>query len=311
MTAIASPCVGVCKIDPSTGYCLGCARTGDEIAWWWSGSSAARTEVWNALPQRFDRLGVSARRTPWGAAEIIDFVEQSIDVGAPPSHKETASVYSGTWALGVLGAVGEFNREAGEPIDIRRWEREHEIGVDMATPRAALRVRADDEIRAMRIETPERAPRTVLAVKKERGALPASGVLRDLGEDAAAISAEHRSERLFDFGVGRAAARFCVRTGDPAVAAALEKAAGQHWSAWLGALGRLLVEASPTRVIETRLGRVEISTPIPPPGGASPMGPHTHFLPNHLALGLDAPADLHVPERYVPGATFYPRSAPE
>ncbi|MEM8878798.1 MAG: DUF1289 domain-containing protein, partial [Pseudomonadota bacterium] len=29
-----SPCVGLCRLDEATGYCLGCARTGDEIADW-------------------------------------------------------------------------------------------------------------------------------------------------------------------------------------------------------------------------------------------------------------------------------------
>jgi len=28
-----SPCIGVCRLDPR-GYCIGCQRTGDEIARW-------------------------------------------------------------------------------------------------------------------------------------------------------------------------------------------------------------------------------------------------------------------------------------
>jgi hypothetical protein len=35
-TEIPSPCVGVCRIDPDTGLCQGCARTLDEIAGWQS-----------------------------------------------------------------------------------------------------------------------------------------------------------------------------------------------------------------------------------------------------------------------------------
>jgi predicted Fe-S protein YdhL (DUF1289 family) len=30
----ASPCTGVCRIDPATGLCLGCKRTLEEIADW-------------------------------------------------------------------------------------------------------------------------------------------------------------------------------------------------------------------------------------------------------------------------------------
>lgn len=29
-----SPCTGVCRIEPATGWCLGCRRTLDEIADW-------------------------------------------------------------------------------------------------------------------------------------------------------------------------------------------------------------------------------------------------------------------------------------
>jgi predicted Fe-S protein YdhL (DUF1289 family) len=30
----ASPCIGVCELDHRLGICLGCLRTGDEIAGW-------------------------------------------------------------------------------------------------------------------------------------------------------------------------------------------------------------------------------------------------------------------------------------
>jgi len=29
-----SPCIGICRIDPATGLCAGCARTLEEIAGW-------------------------------------------------------------------------------------------------------------------------------------------------------------------------------------------------------------------------------------------------------------------------------------
>lgn len=31
---VPSPCVNVCQMDPASGFCLGCARTLDEIAGW-------------------------------------------------------------------------------------------------------------------------------------------------------------------------------------------------------------------------------------------------------------------------------------
>ena len=32
---VQSPCIGVCSMDDSTGLCLGCYRTMDEIQGWW------------------------------------------------------------------------------------------------------------------------------------------------------------------------------------------------------------------------------------------------------------------------------------
>ena len=29
-----SPCIGLCKLDIETGFCIGCLRTGQEIAMW-------------------------------------------------------------------------------------------------------------------------------------------------------------------------------------------------------------------------------------------------------------------------------------
>ena len=31
---IISPCISICKTDPTTGYCYGCARTNEEIKIW-------------------------------------------------------------------------------------------------------------------------------------------------------------------------------------------------------------------------------------------------------------------------------------
>jgi hypothetical protein len=73
----------------------------------------------------------------------------------------------------------------------------------------------------------------------------------------------------------------------------------------LAAAGAAIVEAGPTRVVETGLGRAEIDAPIPPPGGRSPEGPHTHLLPGALALGRDLPPGIDLPDAYVPAAMFF------
>lgn len=50
--AVLSPCTGVCQLG-SEGYCLGCLRTGDEIARWLQMSEAERSRLMDdVLPQR-------------------------------------------------------------------------------------------------------------------------------------------------------------------------------------------------------------------------------------------------------------------
>jgi predicted Fe-S protein YdhL (DUF1289 family) len=50
--AIVTPCILVCFIDPESGLCLGCFRTGDEIANWIAMAPERRVEVMAELPGR-------------------------------------------------------------------------------------------------------------------------------------------------------------------------------------------------------------------------------------------------------------------
>ena len=56
--SIPSPCISVCRLDPSSGWCLGCARTIAEIAAWGSLDDAGKRAVWALLPARRERLGL-------------------------------------------------------------------------------------------------------------------------------------------------------------------------------------------------------------------------------------------------------------
>ena len=49
---VPSPCVNICRMDPGTGLCLGCARSLDEIAAWSTMDNLAKRRVWKALPAR-------------------------------------------------------------------------------------------------------------------------------------------------------------------------------------------------------------------------------------------------------------------
>jgi len=51
----SSPCINVCVLG-STGYCLGCLRTGDEIARWREMSAGEQWQLIDTLDQRRARL---------------------------------------------------------------------------------------------------------------------------------------------------------------------------------------------------------------------------------------------------------------
>jgi predicted Fe-S protein YdhL (DUF1289 family) len=47
-----SPCNSICRIDPVTGWCLGCKRTLGEIADWPMLSVREKRELLQRLPER-------------------------------------------------------------------------------------------------------------------------------------------------------------------------------------------------------------------------------------------------------------------
>ena len=52
---VASPCISVCRMDPRTQLCEGCARTIDEIANWSRYSDADKQAVWQRIAARRSR----------------------------------------------------------------------------------------------------------------------------------------------------------------------------------------------------------------------------------------------------------------
>ena len=60
----ASPCINICQMDASTGWCAGCLRTLDEIACWSSLDEPRRHAVLAALPQRREQWLAAGRGLP-------------------------------------------------------------------------------------------------------------------------------------------------------------------------------------------------------------------------------------------------------
>lgn len=294
---IGSPCTGICMVDDASGYCLGCARSSAEIAEWSTAGNARKREIWEELPPRMERLGIAVTRLPWLPDAVSAFIV------------DTLVRRSGTWVTGCHGATAEFMFGAGEEAEVSVAGELRAV-----TERGALRFTPLPNLRALQWHDPRAADgvRAIfIVIPRPRNVSAPSLLLTEYGPDAAAIQSEHRGDTLFDLGLGREHMRFGVRSADPTLIAVLREALGLPFDEVLKRCGTALLEHSPARVVETALGRIEVMTPIPAPGGKSPDGPHTHLLPGHLALQRATPAGVDLPEAYSLCATFYPRNPPE
>jgi predicted Fe-S protein YdhL (DUF1289 family) len=248
---IPTPCIGVCQLNEATGLCRGCARTGEELAAWQTADDSYKLRVWDALPERRAREGLSTYRLSWSADEIADFIERSL------------RRRWGRWVLGLDGASISFAIAADEEADILSRPE----AIVAVTARGALRlVRHAKTIAVAFGASGGAGPEAIgLILPRGRVDLRRGDCLFNAGPDVAAV-VTGASAQLYDLGVAHgAAARFCLRTADPALAAALDAAQGRNWRDVLGTIGSLVDAAQPHYVAETGLGRAELFARAAPP----------------------------------------------
>ena len=207
------------------------------------------------------------------------------------------------FAIGTFGAIAEFHRQRDEPVVLS--------GDRAVTRRGGVHLRLNRPVRAVAWERPAAGDSwtqgIALCLSESDGAMSRRTELAQLGPDDAALKEEDREAVLFDLGIGAPHCDFCVRTSDREILRALRSAVQRPRLA--PGLFRDLAVMSPDRVILSRLGRVEVSTPIPPPGGKTPDGPHTHVLPDLLKHRRTHPATVPLPAGMVPGAEIFPPNA--
>lgn len=64
MKPLPSPCISVCQLDSASGICLGCYRTGSEIAAWRSMDAEAQRALLDTLKdRRAAATGITRRPT--------------------------------------------------------------------------------------------------------------------------------------------------------------------------------------------------------------------------------------------------------
>lgn len=50
--AVPSPCINICRMDESRGWCAGCYRTIDEIIRWSKVGNQEKLAIWRQIQQR-------------------------------------------------------------------------------------------------------------------------------------------------------------------------------------------------------------------------------------------------------------------
>ena len=71
---IISPCISICKTDPVTGYCYGCARTNEEKKHW---KSEITTEEW-----KLDNLKkIKSRMQGWQQSTFEESYKHKVEQG--------------------------------------------------------------------------------------------------------------------------------------------------------------------------------------------------------------------------------------
>jgi hypothetical protein len=225
---------------------------------------------------------------PWIREELVDWV------------RDTVVARQGTWLVGAPGAVAEFPSSDTHPIDVTV-----EAGVITAKRYdAAFRLAITEKIRAFAFT--DGGP-IVLGLPRGRASFPSSSTeFQSLGPDLGAIDQAHRTDTLFDVGLGRRYSRFCVRTGDEALRSSISDFSGQNLSRFVPDMLNRFIAVSPDRVVETAAARIEVFSKTTGPGESLPHGARAHLLPELLNSGDEISPSLALPDYAAPIAIFYP-----
>lgn len=195
------------------------------------------------------------------------------------------------WSVGTYGAIAEFQYDLDEPglqLDLE--------AMSVRTERGALAIVSLEGVLPFGLTDDAGRLREIAFCSGRRGAQRAT--VADLGD------------LTFDVGVAAPHIDMLVRLrpDDIETAAALLMGVGRPLFAADNPAGLAIARASPTRILVSPMARIEVHQPIPPPGGRSPEGPHTHLLPKFLAQGRTRPPGSPLPDGLYCGLSLYPRT---
>jgi hypothetical protein len=219
-------------------------------------------------------------------------------------HRQIADADT-QWSLGTFGGIAEFSRDPDEMVTVTQSA----TGAAVVTARGGIAIDLPDGCRPFAFECITKAgwsQRVAFCLPADNCAMNRRAVLTELEADHGALRPQDRGSILFDLGLGARQADLCVRIADPDTVTQLRRHCGRFVFDPANPAMGVLLQTNPHRVFISRIGRIEVYQPIPPPSGKSPDGPHTHVLPKLLKSGRTHAATEPIPEGWIPGAHFYP-----
>ena len=210
------------------------------------------------------------------------------------------------WSVGIPGAIGEFMYDADEPVTFSI----DGGALSAFTDRGGIQISLPAQTTCVALEgiaecTGGWTQSVAFCVPEVVGCCEAISVITEHGRDHFALTPAGRTEYLFDLGLGSKQVQFCVRTADAGLLEVLRAGAGRSIFAADNPVFAALRDASPARVVRSKLGRVEVYQDIAAKGHATPLGPHTHLLPAFLNGKRNA-AEPAIPAGTIAPLTLYP-----
>lgn len=225
----------------------------------------------------------------------------------PEFLRQLVSQADVTWSIATFGAIAEFSYTSTERTDVHVGEK----SVTIVSPRGALRFRIPSKALTVAYEGLSKNPRLwsqgISVCLPEADALLSNETcLEELGHDGDAIREQNQGDVLFDIGLGAPHMQACIRTSDRGLISLLREYSGTSLFGDDATVLHGILHKSPDRVFHSRLGRIEVTTPIAHEDGETALGPHTHVLPELLAHGRTHAASVPIPEGFLPCLNVFP-----
>ncbi|NOQ16926.1 MAG: hypothetical protein GQ581_07695 [Methyloprofundus sp.] len=211
---------------------------------------------------------------------------------------------SHSFSIGSFGAIAEFHRDRDEKLLL---DNPHQL--TLMTLRGAIQLNIPEHVQPIAYEVLSKHKQrwqqgVAFCLPKAEAKMHQRNTLTELGKDQHSMLVADQDATLFDMGVDADNIDFCVRTADKNLIELLRQSEGQSFAELDMNVKNQLIEDSPTRVITSKLGRIEIYQPIGKE--KTPQGPHTHLLPKLLAKQRTHSANIPLPDTLAPCLTLHP-----